>query len=76
MVWMGLFGLGRCPQGASVYPMVVPTRWWVGAKVGSVWSGHGIGGGGVHLAPGQSRHLGSVPLAAIGVNVDSGWGMP
>lgn len=73
---MGLFGLGRCPQGASVYPVVVPSSWWVGAKVGSVWSGHGIGGGGVHLAPGQSRHLGSVPLAAIGVNVDSGWGMP
>lgn len=62
--WSGwaLLGLGRCPQGASVYPMAAPTRWWVGAKVGLVLFGHGIGGGGVHLALEQSRHLGTVAL--------------
>lgn len=47
--WSGwpCLGLGRCPQGASVYSRAVPTSWGVGweLEVGSVWLGYGVWGG-------------------------------
>lgn len=61
VLWLGLFGLGQVSPG-SLY---LSTPWQYplggGAEVGSVWLGHGLGSGGVHLALRQSRDLGSIP---------------
>lgn len=62
--WSGwaCLGLGSCPQGASVYPRAVPTRWEVGAEVGAVLLGHGVGSGGDHIALGPVGTRGVSPM--------------